>query len=419
MTKTDQKIPEGWSVKALGEIFDTTTDYVAAGSFSDLRNNINYIEKPDYAQLIRTVDVKNNFCNSDFVYINQNAYNFLWRVHLDKNSIILPNIGANIGEIYYITPSSLPYSKNALGPNAILLRSSKEDLFYLYCFCQTSFFKKSLDLIVGSSGQPKFNKTDLKNIKIPLPPLPEQEKIAEILGCWDNGIEKLSRLIEQKKRLKKGLMQRLLSGKQRLPGFSDPWKKTAIRDFCDIKRGGSPRPIENYLTTSDDGLNWLKIGDISPDAKYIHKTESKIKKEGLSKTTLIHSGDFILSNSMSFGRPYIMKIEACIHDGWLALANIKKDVSKEYLFYLLIFSETQKKFEMCAAGSGVRNLNKDIVGEISINLPSLPEQKAIADILSKADEEITLLTEKLSTLKSQKKGLMQKLLTGQIRIKVA
>lgn len=304
------------------------------------------------------------------------------------------------------------------GGDNIIFRTTQAEPLYLSFYLNT-LGRKQLNKLGQGDSIVHIHSDDLKNVIIPFPPLPEQEKIAEILGTWDTAIEKLSALIEQKKQLKKGLMQRLLTGKQRLPGFSAPWKKIAIRDFCDIKRGGSPRPIENYLTISDDGLNWLKIGDISPDAKYIYKTESKIKKEGLSKTTLIHSGDFILSNSMSFGRPYIMRIEACIHDGWLALTNIKKDVSKEYLFYLLISSETQKKFEMCAAGSGVRNLNKDIVGEIRIKLPSLPEQKAIADILSKADEEIALLTQKLSALKTQKTGLMQKLLTGQIRVKAA
>lgn len=338
---------------------------------------------------------------------NKGLYGYSSKYKIKDECITITGRG-DIGNVFYRKGFFTPIVRLIVA----IPRENINAKFMSYACSKIRFFNET-------TGVPQLTVPQVQGYKVLVPPLPEQEKIAEILGTWDLAIEKLTALIEQKKLLKKGLMQRLLTGKQRLPSFSAPWEKIAIRDFCDIKRGGSPRPIENYLTTSDDGLNWLKIGDISPDAKYIYKTESKIKKEGLSKTTLIHSGDFILSNSMSFGRPYIMRIEACIHDGWLALTNIKKDVSKEYLFYLLISSETQKKFEMCAAGSGVRNLNKDIVGEIRIKLPSLPEQKAIADILSKADEEIALLTRKLSALKEQKTGLMQKLLTGQIRVKVA
>lgn len=338
---------------------------------------------------------------------NKGLYGYSSKYKIKDECITITGRG-DIGNVFYRKGFFTPIVRLIVA----IPRENINAKFMSYACSKIRFFNET-------TGVPQLTVPQVQGYKVLVPPLPEQEKIAEILGTWDTAIEKLTALIEQKKLLKKGLMQRLLTGKQRLPSFSAPWEKIAIRDFCDIKRGGSPRPIENYLTTSDDGLNWLKIGDISPDAKYIYKTESKIKKEGLSKTTLIHSGDFILSNSMSFGRPYIMRIEACIHDGWLALTNIKKDVSKEYLFYLLISSETQKKFEMCAAGSGVRNLNKDIVGEIRIKLPSLPEQKAIADILSKADEEIALLTRKLSALKEQKTGLMQKLLTGQIRVKVA
>lgn len=338
---------------------------------------------------------------------NKGLYGYSSKYKIKDECITITGRG-DIGNVFYRKGFFTPIVRLIVA----IPRENINAKFMSYACSKIRFFNET-------TGVPQLTVPQVQGYKVLVPPLCEQEKIAEILGTWDLAIEKLTALIEQKKLLKKGLMQRLLTGKQRLPSFSAPWEKIAIRDFCDIKRGGSPRPIENYLTTSDDGLNWLKIGDISPDAKYIYKTESKIKKEGLSKTTLIHSGDFILSNSMSFGRPYIMRIEACIHDGWLALTNIKKDVSKEYLFYLLISSETQKKFEMCAAGSGVRNLNKDIVGEIRIKLPSLPEQKAIADILSKADEEIALLTRKLSALKEQKTGLMQKLLTGQIRVKVA
>ena len=155
-----------WEEKTLNNIFDTVTDFVAAGSFADLRKNVQYNEKPDFAQLVRTIDLKNNFKNKDFVFISESAYNYLWRVNLNEDALILPNIGANIGEVYYIYSFKLPYKNNVLGPNAILLKSSNNNLYYLYSRCLTDNFRKQLFLQVGASGQPKFNKTDLKKIKI-------------------------------------------------------------------------------------------------------------------------------------------------------------------------------------------------------------------------------------------------------------
>lgn len=190
------------------------------------------------------------------------------------------------------------------------------------------------------------------------------------------------------------------------------WQRMRLGDVATITRGGSPRPIENFITDEKDGLNWLRIGDIEPYKKYILRTSQKIKKDGLSKTTLVKNGDFILSNSMSFGRPYIMKIEACIHDGWLAFKNIKSNVvDTEFLYYLLESDLLQNNFKAIAAGSGVKNLKKESVSNISITIPPSSEQSKIAEILSMVDleieknEEIILQTEKL------KEGVLSKLFT--------
>lgn len=170
--------------------------------------------------------------------------------------------------------------------------------------------------------------------------------------------------------------------------FAD-WQEMKLSEIATISRGGSPRPIEDFITEDIDGLNWLRIGDIDPGAKYVTRTAQKIKISGLSKTTLVKSGDFILSNSMSFGRPYIMKIDACIHDGWLSFKDIKTHlVVKEFLYYLLTSEKLQNIFKSVAAGSGVKNLKRESVSNISVSLPSLKEQQKIAEILSSIDQDI-------------------------------
>ena len=256
---------------------------------------------------------------------------------------------------------------------------------------------------------------NLKQIQIPVPPLPEQQRIVSVLSLWDTAISKQIALIEQLTLRKRGLMQQLLTGKKRLKGFEGEWKEVRLGDVASINRGGSPRPIEDYITDGD-GYNWIKIGDVGVDAKYITRTEEKIIKEGLSKTRFVKSGDFILSNSMSFGRPYILKIDGCIHDGWLVIQKYSQTFNIDFLYYILGYDTTLAQYKSMAAGSGVLNLNKEIVKEVQLRIPSIDEQIVIASILVNADKEIEIHKQKLVAMQEEKKGLMQVLLTGKKRI---
>jgi type I restriction enzyme, S subunit len=199
--------------------------------------------------------------------------------------------------------------------------------------------------------------------------------------------------------------------KLRFPEFQDAgeWEEKKLGDVSIILRGGSPRPIENFLTTDSTGLNWLKIGDVDKNSKYVNQTQEKVIPAALSKTREVNPGDLILSNSMSFGRPYILKIKSCIHDGWIAITEINKNFYRDYLYYLITSPTSQIYFLNSAAGSGVQNLNADIIKLLPVLTPTLPEQQKIADCLSSLDELITAQTQKLETLKTHKKGLMQQL----------
>ncbi|GBC54715.1 hypothetical protein A7R79_04970 [Pseudomonas aeruginosa] len=163
------------------------------------------------------------------------------------------------------------------------------------------------------------------------------------------------------------------------------WPQVKLESIFDIARGGSPRPIDDYITDADDGLNWISIKDASNSNKYIETTKLKIKPEGLSKTRQVKPGDFLLTNSMSFGRPYIMKTTGCIHDGWLVLSGDPEKVDSDYFYHLLGSDLLKRRFSALAAGAVVKNLNIDLVKGVEIPLPPLPEQKRIAAILDKAD----------------------------------
>jgi len=155
------------------------------------------------------------------------------------------------------------------------------------------------------------------------------------------------------------------------------WEYKKLGEVCTIERGGSPRPIEKFITDDPNGLNWIKIGDAVEGSKYITSTKEKIKPEGLKKTRLVHKGDFILSNSMSFGRPYILDIDGCIHDGWLVIHDENKVFDKIYLYYLLSSPNMYSEFKRLAVGGVVNNLNSQLVRNVSVAIPPLEEQSRI------------------------------------------
>lgn len=160
------------------------------------------------------------------------------------------------------------------------------------------------------------------------------------------------------------------------------WEYKKIGDVCVVERGGSPRPIDKFITDDEDGINWIKIGDTS-DSMYITETAQRIIPEGMKKSRYVKPGDFLLSNSMSFGRPYILKIDGCIHDGWLVLRDEKELFDKRFLYYYLSSKTTYEKFKSLAVGGVVNNLNSEMVRNVSVPVPSKEEQSEIADLLDR------------------------------------
>ena len=189
------------------------------------------------------------------------------------------------------------------------------------------------------------------------------------------------------------------------------WTYKKLGEICKIARGGSPRPIKNYITTSSDGLNWIKIGDTDPQGKYIFSTKEKIRKEGLKKTRWVEENEFLLSNSMSFGRPYILKTNGCIHDGWLVLRDYQDSLFIDFFYYLLISPFVQKQFKIKAQGSTVSNLNTDRVTNIDITFPSLEEQGRIVARLDAAFAEIDSLKANAEQQLKEARALFQAALT--------
>ena len=190
----------------------------------------------------------------------------------------------------------------------------------------------------------------------------------------------------------------------------------------EIARGGSPRPIQNYITTEDNGLNWIKIGDTDKGGKYISSTKEKIKPEGLKKTRFVHKGDFLLTNSMSFGRPYILNIDGCIHDGWLVISDKFKAFSVDFLYYLISSSFAYNQFCGKVSGAVVSNLNSEKVSSSIFPLPPLSEQERIVKKIEELEpfiEEYGKAEVELTTLNNNfpeqiKKSILQYAIQGKL-----
>ena len=181
-----------------------------------------------------------------------------------------------------------------------------------------------------------------------------------------------------------------------IEGIPKNWEKRRLKTLLTVLRGGSPRPIEEYLTDSPDGINWIKIGDTTKGVKEICSTKQKIKPSGLAKSRMVHKGDLLLTNSMSFGEPYFLEVDGCIHDGWVCLTKLH-GIDKLFLYYFLRSDYCKTQFQLQVDGGVVQNLNIDKIGDTYIYLPPLSEQQSIASYL---DEKCAAIDEIIAEAKA-------------------
>lgn len=211
------EVPEHWEVMKMGLVCNVITDYVASGSFADLKKNVEYLDMPDYAMLVRTADLSNKNRDIQRVYVSKDAYKFLSNSNLYGGEIILPNIGASIGDVYMV-PGDL-YEKMTLAPNSIMVKTNYFDLYFYYYFSSICG-RKSLELIGLAAAQGKFNKTELRQMRVPVPPLSEQQEIVAYIenktARLDKSIEKAEHQIELLQELKQSIITEVVTGKRKV-----------------------------------------------------------------------------------------------------------------------------------------------------------------------------------------------------------
>ena len=326
-----------------------------------------------------------------------------WRYNQDRNiqlrnGDVLITKDGTIGKVAYVQGMTCPTTLNS---GVFVIRPANDELqsSFLQLIFKSRFFLEFLDRITAGSTIVHLYQKDIVEFDFPIPEIAEQCRIARNIEMIDGHLAKIKHLITKYEAVKKATVKLLLKPRESCATVK-------LGDVADIFRGGSPRPIQDYITEDVNGINWIKIGDVATNAKFIEHTEERIKPSGVAMSRQVKAGDFLLSNSMSFGRPYILKIDGCIHDGWLAIQNYETTFDVDYLYYLLGSEFVFAQYLENAAGSSVKNLNKEIVSNIILPLIPLNEQRKIAVQISAIDNVLNDCRAQLAKAQSLKQGMM-------------
>lgn len=252
------------------------------------------------------------------------------------------------------------------------------DLGYLYYFVLSKMAWLSGTVTGGTNSHKRLHRNDFLKLRIPMPSLKVQREIVRVLDQFTLLETELETELEARLEQYDHYAHVLLESGDEVP-------RIRLGDLATIMRGASPRPIQAFITASEDGVPWIKIGDVPAGGKYITDTAQRVTPAGAAKSRRVRPGDFVLSNSMSFGRPYISKIDGYIHDGWLAISDFEDSFVSDYLYYLLRSSPVQAEFARRAGTGTVKNLNADIVKSVKLPVPSRERQKQVVGLLDHFD----------------------------------
>ena len=293
---------------------------------------------------------------------------------------------------------------------------------FLYYLIQ--FSRKELNRLAAGSTFRELSKTSVRRFRVLVPSLAEQRKIAAVLTSVDDAIEKTQTVIDQGQTLKRGLMRELLF--RGLPGrhmrfktteigvIPEAWHLTSLSEVAEIRRGASPRPIRDPKWFSEEGPGWVRIADVTRSDRVLRRTNQALSKFGESKSVPVRPGDLIMSICATIGKPVILGIQACIHDGFVVFKGLRTHVRRDYLYYQLQAAE--QRFVGRGQPGTQKNLNTTIVRRSLIPLPPVDEQDAIARILWAADDRIAANKRFREGLERIRESLMSVLLTGELRV---
>ena len=331
-------------------------------------------------------------------------------------TIAVSGSGAYAGFISYWEQPIFLSDAFSIEPNESL---NKRYLYHWLMSIQNKIFE-----LKQGSGIPHVYSRDLGRFEIPIPSMETQEKIVKTLDKFTNYVTELQAELQARTKqyeyyrdmlLSEEYLNKISSKVDVLESKDYEVKFTTLGEIAQINRGASPRPITKYITDDTEGISWIKIGDIGTNSKYVTKTAQKITIEGAKKSRILKKGDFIMSNSMSYGRPYILDIDGAIHDGWASISEFHNTLDSDFLYYYLTSSKVQNYWKGKINSSSVSNLNSEIIRSLPIPVIDKELQKIVAKILDKFQSLLAdtkgLLPQEIEQRQKQYEYYREKLLT--------
>ncbi len=410
-------IPSDWDLISLRDCLTLLTDFEANGSFASTAENVRVFDRENYAWYVRATDLENHTPMSEVKYVDKQSYDYLKKTALFGGEVLVTKRG-EIGKVYMFRPQVKV--KATLAPNLYLLKLNDKVIpFLLYYYLRYGNGNQALKSINASTTLGALYKEDVKSLYLPLPPTRlEQEAISEALRDADAYIESLEKLIAKKRLIKQGVMQELLTGKRRLPGFSGKWVK--------IKLG------ETLIESPDYGINapgvpqsgtlpnYLRITDIDDNGRISQINHVAVDHPN-SMNYLLSENDIVFARTgASVGKTYQYDAQhgEMVFAGFLI--RVKVDPTKLIASYLAYYTHTYQYYNwvrVMSTRTGQPGINGNEYATLDLKMPpSVDEQTAIADILRMMDMEIDALQAKLLKAQKIKQGMMQELLTGRIRL---
>lgn len=399
-------LPSNWKIKKLGEVVKNDKFAIVDGPFGT------QLYAKDYTEIgipvIRIINITrdNKFNDHNLVFISEQKFKSLTRSAVFPGDILLAKTGATIGKVaifdnYDKALISSSCAKISINPD---IANNKWVLYYL------STQKGQTQIIGGSSGSTRnsINLKEIANVKIPLPPLPTQHKIVEILEEADS-LRKLRQKGDEKM---KDLIPSIF-----IQMFGDParnpkgWEVKRLGEVSKIRRGASPRPMGD-LRYFGGAIPWVRITDIHRNGKFLKETEDHVTEEGAKRSVYLKAGSLIMAMAASIGTPCFLAVDGCIHDGFVVFEDLSRYLDKEYLYhFILAFKD---RFTSLAPEGTQKNLNTGLIKSVSIPLPPLPLQQEFAKLVKDIEAEKARQAESRKKLDELFQSLMQRAFTGEL-----
>ncbi|KZZ46927.1 hypothetical protein A3759_06180 [Thalassolituus sp. HI0120] len=397
-------VPNGWKLVEAKDVCESISVGVV------IKPTQYYVEESEGVKAFRSANVREGFINdNDWVYFSYEGHAANKKSQLQAGDILIVRTGYP-GTACVVTPEFS--GSNAI--DIVIARPNRKQIIseYLCAYTNSHMGKSQVLDLQGGMAQKHLNVGAYQVLKLKLPPLPEQKKIAQILSTWDKAISTTEQLLANSQQQKKALMQQLLTGKKRLLDkngvrFSGEWRENHLRDVSEIVMGSSPK--SSAYNETGDGMPLIQgNADIKHrlSAPRVHTSEI---------TKKCSQGDILLSVRAPVGNVAISQHEACIGRG-ISSIKAKSNESQDFLYQWLLWFEP--RWGSLSQGSTFESINSDDIKSLKMKIPYLEEQQKIAAVLSTADQEVSALQQKLDTLKQEKKALMQQLLTGKRRVKI-